>query len=180
MNNRSRSDFKSLTAQQQLALYGTKAADGTESGNPETSVKGCAKIAVQKLTNNGSWTVAAPTAEDISSNSFATSLKDSEVEAVIARWSSCMAAKGFKYASPLAALAAANLKLKDPNARELKTAAADYACKVTTNPISVWQGVETRIQNKQIETRSAKLVKENSGKNKALATARLALSSHNR
>ncbi|MEV7202142.1 hypothetical protein [Streptomyces griseoluteus] len=109
---------------------------------------GCLAVSQRELL--GSHTLDSPVARQISSKSFVESLEDPEVKAVTADWSACMTKKGYSYKSPLQALSKADLKMPRASAQELRIAAADYSCKVSTDLISTWQNVETKIQKDEI------------------------------
>lgn len=120
---------------------------------------GCLAVAQKELIGNRS--LDSPVARQISSRSFMESLKDPKVKAVTADWSACMAKKGYSYTSPLQALSKADLRSSKPSPRELRIAAADYSCKVSTNLISMWQKVEIKIQDKEIAKHLPVLEKAN-------------------
>lgn len=120
---------------------------------------GCLAAAQRKLM--GKEALDSPVAREISSRSFVESMKDSGVKAVVAKWSACMAKKGYSFAGPLQALTAADLKPPKPSAAELRTAAADYACKESTGLVSTWQKAESEIQDREIAKHRPALEKAN-------------------
>ncbi len=66
---------------------------------------------------------------------------------VFGDWSACMKAKGFHYSDPLTPFGdAAWAKSSRPSAQEIVAAETDVSCKQQTGLISVWSGVEERIQ----------------------------------
>jgi hypothetical protein len=82
-----------------------------------------------------------------SAEAFKASLEDSEIVKAFGNWSACMKAKGFHYSDPLTPFGdAAWTKSARPSAQEIVVAKADVRCKQGTNLVSVWSGVEERIQ----------------------------------
>lgn len=145
---------KRISAQQEAALSGPS---------------GCAAVARRELM--GDRSLDSPVARQISSKSFVESLKDPKVKAVTTDWSACMAKKGHSYTDPLQALSKADLKPPKPSATELRIAAADYACKESTNLISTWQNVEIKIQEKEIAKHLSVLEKANAQRAQIMAEA---------
>ncbi|MGH3887347.1 MAG: hypothetical protein ACRDSZ_12405 [Pseudonocardiaceae bacterium] len=84
---------------------------------------------------------------DFSAEAFRASLEDPEVVKVFGNWSACMKAEGFHYSNPLEPFGdAAWAKSRRPSAQEIVVAEADVRCKQETDLVSVWSGVEERIQ----------------------------------
>lgn len=89
--------------------------------------------------------------------SFDQSQATSSVRDAIAGWSNCMAVAGFHYSSPLAVLAAFDLRTAEPSKREVRTAQADVHCKLQTNLVGTWVAAESAIQNNAIYLNHAAL-----------------------
>lgn len=151
---------------------------GGASGPPEISAQqeaamdgpsGCLAVSRRELFGKNS--LDSPIARKISSKSFKESLQDPKVKAATADWSACMAEKGYSYTDPLQALSKADLSSPKPSAKELRTAAADYSCKESTDLISTWQGVETRMQDKEIAKNLPALEKANAQRAQVMAKA---------
>ncbi|MFJ9813653.1 hypothetical protein ACIRU3_00030 [Streptomyces sp. NPDC101151] len=150
----------------------TKAAAPKISDRQEAAMDGpagCLAVAQGKLM--GKITLDSPVARQISGRSFVESMKDPGVKAVTAKWSACMAKRGYSYTDPLQALTKADLGPPKPSAEELRTAAADYACKESTRLTSTWQKVESGIQDREIAKHRAALEKENAQRARIVAKA---------
>jgi hypothetical protein len=86
---------------------------------------------------------------DLQAASFGQSRVDSRVRAVFQAWSSCVARSGYRYADPLAA--AADPAFTGPaDQHQLDVAAADIACKASTNLVGVWFTVEAAYEARAI------------------------------
>ncbi len=84
---------------------------------------------------------------DFSAEAFRASLENPEVVQVFGSWSACMKAKGSRYSDPLEPFAdAARAESRRPSEQEIVVAEADVRCKQETDLVSVWSGVEERIQ----------------------------------
>ncbi|MEU3404926.1 hypothetical protein ABZ766_13395 [Streptomyces sp. NPDC006670] len=91
-------------------------------------------------------------ASQVDADSFRQSLKDPAVLEVFSRWSSCMKAKGFNYATPKDARE--DPRFIDKNVvtdLEKKTAVADVACRKEHGLEKVWFDAETRLQQQAIK-----------------------------
>ncbi|MCX5421177.1 hypothetical protein [Streptomyces sp. NBC_00078] len=154
------------------AWFGSATASPKVSAQQEAAMNGPSGcLAVSRGELIGDRSLDSPVARQISSKSFMESLKDPKVKAVIADWSSCMAKKGYSYTGPLQALSKADLRSSKPGVKELRDAAADYSCKVSTHLISTWQAVETRIQDKEIAKHLSALKKANAQRAQIMAKA---------
>jgi hypothetical protein len=78
---------------------------------------------------------------------------------VLAKWSSCMTAKGFSYTTPMQA-AGAKWPLLDPTPKEIATAEADVSCKEKTNLALVWTRIEAGYQRTLINQNTTALQQE--------------------
>lgn len=77
---------------------------------------------------------------------------DNRVKAVFAAWSACMAARGFRYATPLDAVKDRRWNVDLPPTRlELNTAAADVKCKYQYNVNGVFHAIEAAFETAAIE-----------------------------
>jgi hypothetical protein len=82
-----------------------------------------------------------------SAEAFRASLEDPAVVKVFGNWSACMKAKGFRYSDPFEAFGdAAWAKSRRPSAQEILVAETDVRCKQQTDMVSIWSGIEERIQ----------------------------------
>ncbi|MFI6284462.1 hypothetical protein ACIBCM_06845 [Streptomyces sp. NPDC051018] len=115
---------------------------------------GCSGEARRRITTEAPHDLAG----EINKESQGKSLSDPEVLAVFAAWSSCMKGNGYIYSSPTDISEA--VTNPGPERTEIATAVADVTCKKKTNLISVWHGVETRIQNRMISDREEALISE--------------------
>ena len=135
----------------------------TESGNAPAPVNGvavpdggCVGEATRTLSAIG--TVGEiPLVGQIRADSFTRSLSDPAVTAAFKAWSSCMSGKGYRYDSP--AIAGDDLDHSSPTVspREQSVAAADVACKQSTDLVKIWSGFEISYQNKQIDQHAQEL-----------------------
>lgn len=113
---------------------------------------------------------------DFSAEAFRASLADPEVVQVFGNWSACMKAEGFRYSDPLEPFGdAAWAKSRRPSAQEIVVAEADVRCKQETDLVSVWSGVEERIQLDVIRSHREDFGGFMRAKNAELDTARRTL-----
>lgn len=84
---------------------------------------------------------------DFSAEAFRASQEDPEVVKAFGNWSACMKAAGFRYSDPFEPFGDATWKQsRRPSVQEIVAAEADVRCKQETGMVSVWSGVEQRIQ----------------------------------
>jgi hypothetical protein len=79
--------------------------------------------------------------------------KDSRIERVISRWSSCMKSEGYRYSSPSEAATDARWQTnaaKGQNKAETATATADMACKKRVRYLDVVVAVESAYEKRYI------------------------------
>jgi hypothetical protein len=76
--------------------------------------------------------------------------EDSRFVAAEQQWSSCMKAKGFTYATPVAAVGENSAPGSDPSTA-LATASADVDCKVSTNLVGVAVAVQSAYEQQWID-----------------------------
>lgn len=89
-------------------------------------------------------------AQRLSFASYDRSRRDSRVRAVVARWSRCMAARGYDYRGPLDPPADPRFTGKADRG-QIRTAVADIGCKDRANVVGVWSAVESAYQRPLIE-----------------------------
>jgi hypothetical protein len=87
--------------------------------------------------------------------SFDWSKKDSRVRDVFAKWSSCMAERGYHYPDPLADVADPKFTGAEVTAEQIEVAQTDIRCKEKTNVVGVWFTVESAYQVREIKRNSA-------------------------
>ncbi|MGI3226705.1 hypothetical protein ACRJ4B_25625 [Streptomyces sp. GTA36] len=87
------------------------------------------------------------------------SQKDSRVVAGFRTWSSCMAAKGYRYASPMDAIDDPEFGTEKTNPTEISTARADVECKKKTGLVRTWFDVESTWQRTEIEKKAEELAR---------------------
>jgi hypothetical protein len=95
----------------------------------------------------------------LSRKSLESSGKDPAVVAVQRKWKKCMAARGYDYETPSAAV---DDPAWDPDsavvtAKERAVASADVECKYEVDMIKVWVGAESRIQRTAITENASRL-----------------------
>ncbi|GAA3654428.1 hypothetical protein GCM10022224_016710 [Nonomuraea antimicrobica] len=107
---------------------------------------------------------------------FEESQRDPKVLQVFRSWSGCMRAEELRYADPLAAITDQRwLSGGPPTQEEIRTAQADVRCKVKTGLVSVWSGVEKRIQDNVVRAYPAEFRALGAAKDQQLAAARRVL-----
>jgi hypothetical protein len=87
-------------------------------------------------------------------------------------WSRCMAAAGFDYDKPDAALNDPAFSAGRPSAHEIAVATQDVRCKVRAEWVRTWVGVERAVQHVLIPRHAADLDRERRHKERQLAVAR--------
>ncbi|MEW2305001.1 hypothetical protein AB0958_34470 [Streptomyces sp. NPDC006655] len=100
----------------------------------------------------------------IKQKTFERSLGDHRVTAVFARWSACMAARGYHLADPLHAADHLSMAAPKPSRAEITQALADVACKKRTGLVARWLAVESEYQRS--------MMAKNAGPLAAVAAAR--------
>ncbi|MDT7724956.1 MAG: hypothetical protein QOI21_1532 [Actinomycetota bacterium] len=150
-----------LTDEQSTALYG-------EEGKP-----GCADQADTDIAK------AVPEGDDdfLSTHDFDSldeSAKTADVVRVTAAWRDCMAAAGFRYADPNAAISDPRWDLDSPAVPEVEveTARADVRCKDSTRLVSVWHDAEVSLQRQVIDRNAEQFGRLEAGNRTRLANAR--------
>jgi hypothetical protein len=141
---------RNVSSKELLALNGSPNGTAEVHGQrvPKGGCLGKAKAEVQ-----GKYTYAkgAQVARTIATRSFTESLKEPAVMHATSAWSRCMKDKGFSYRTPLQALGAPENSGEQITKREVTTARADVACKVSTGLVKIWSAREAALQNSMIE-----------------------------
>ncbi|MFC5217595.1 hypothetical protein [Streptomyces coerulescens] len=137
---------KSLSPAGRIALAGQPEADG--SLDPDG---GCIGEAKRRLAGGDGRFGPDKPARELNLESYARSQKDPRVLAVFRTWSSCMAAKGYRYDSPMDAIDDPAFGAEKTSPAEISTARADVECKKKTGLVRTWFDVESEWQRSQIE-----------------------------
>jgi hypothetical protein len=82
---------------------------------------------------------------------------DSRWVAAAAAWSACMKAKGFSYATPLAAISDVAWRGTTVTATQIATATADVSCKISTNLIGTGMTVQAAYDRQYIDAHRTQL-----------------------
>lgn len=133
-----------LTAAQLEALSGTP--DKKTSGPGGAPAEGCIVTAARQITGSDSYPADAEVVRRINVESFEQSLDSPEVRGAFARWSRCMKASGYSYASPLEP----SFRTTEVSPDERRTALADVSCKNKTGLVRLWNSVESSYQRELI------------------------------
>ncbi|MEU1370246.1 hypothetical protein ABZ454_29480 [Streptomyces sp. NPDC005803] len=140
------SAVKSLSDAARVTLSGEPLADGSlDTGG------GCIGKAKKRLAGGADAFGPDEAARTLNLSSYARSQKDPRVLAAFRTWSSCMAAKGYRYASPMDAIDDPAFATKKANQKEISTARADVECKKKTGLVRAWFDVESELQRTEIE-----------------------------
>ncbi|WP_150477528.1 hypothetical protein [Streptomyces alboniger] len=99
----------------------------------------CQKQADQRLTRGAKTSFTK--FNDLKSSTFDAAKRDHSVKTAAARWSACMKAAGFDYATPWGA-ARKWAGEGDPTEREIAIAASDVRCKKKTDLVAIWLSTE--------------------------------------
>jgi hypothetical protein len=100
------------------------------------------------------------------------STADPRVQAALAKWSACMAGKGYHVDSPLNAdTLVPDLNSPEPSTAEIQVAVADVTCKQSTDLINTWFAVETSLQKTLIASNQLALQQEETELNNAVKRA---------
>lgn len=94
------------------------------------------------------------------------------VTAAAANWSRCMAAAGFAYADPDAAINDPAFSSGRASAHEIAVATQDVRCKERAEWVGTWVGVERAVQDVLIRQHADDLTREREHKERQLAAAR--------
>jgi hypothetical protein len=94
------------------------------------------------------------------------------VTAAAEAWSRCMAAAGFPYARPDAAIDDPAFTAGRPSPHEITVATQDVRCKESVDWVRTWVGVERAVQDVLIRRHTTDLLRERQHKQQQLAVAR--------
>ncbi|MFH8407085.1 hypothetical protein ACH4FX_20155 [Streptomyces sp. NPDC018019] len=149
---------KELTAEQRAAAYGKDGTSGCEQQAERELLRGVPKVDFGVV-------------DRVSQAAYEKSQRDPAVRKAFARWSSCMRAKGFSYADPMAANndPAWNADAKTPTRAEIATARADVTCKRRTSLVSVWWKADIAYQKRAIKERAGQFGKIRAARTRYLA-----------
>lgn len=139
-----------------------------ESGADPSVLKGC----VQQADGTVPASQQAPLAQQISSESFKESMKAPAVVGVFAKWSTCMADKGYAYQKPMDAND--DVRFADPHrvtAEEKDTAKADVACREKNHVEKTWFDAEVALQKTAIKAHQKALNEVKAANKSAVAKA---------
>ncbi|MFC1410148.1 hypothetical protein ACEZCY_12855 [Streptacidiphilus sp. N1-12] len=169
-------------SQAEQAMPGAETAVLTGRGPARVSGKpvpagGCVGEMKRRITAGGGTYGDAGLVQEIDQASYTDSLTSPRVVAVFRAWSSCMAAQGYRYPTPLDPMKDNSLFTAPtapathtstpgatqprggssdaaprtaPSARQVAVARADVACKSRTNLVAVWSSVESALQQQDI------------------------------
>lgn len=102
-----------------------------------------------------------PVAMDVYIAAFQQAERDPQVRKVVKDWSSCMAAAGYEYDSPLdAGTDLPTARRPSADAHEKTVALADVACKEKTSLIRVWSAAEARYERRAMGKRKEAIAAE--------------------
>lgn len=174
------------TADAKVLLGGTDAPGGTPAG-ASAEVRGGTKngrrippggcFGQARATLGSATHGITPLVDRLTFDSYPASLEASEVKAVFARWSSCMARRGYHYAAPMDAD-------QDPRFRpsragvspqEIATALADLACREEHRVTRTWFETERRIQEGYVRQNAAQLAADRRSLDRVIHTAEATL-----
>lgn len=82
---------------------------------------------------------------------------DEGYQAAVAQWRDCMAEQGYTYADPIEAVTAFQEE-RAPSERQIETAKADVACKVSTNLVGIGLRAQARVDDQYIADHEKGLV----------------------
>lgn len=143
-----------LSAAEQAVLSGT----GQSSyGGQQVPSGGCLADAQRRLQLGAPTVDNISLGEDLSSETYDRSMKDSRVQKVFADWSQCMKTSGYNYANPSNAIDDPAFVTPQPSPHEIAVAVADVLCKRKTNLVGIWATVETAYQKGALEANAEAL-----------------------
>ncbi|MFF9827283.1 hypothetical protein ACF1GZ_26405 [Streptomyces albidoflavus] len=166
---------ESVSGEVRALLYGT-AASGKFRGQ-DVPVNGCAGEGVEKLRVKGRSQRGEQAAGMIARESFIESMESVPVREAMRVWSICMGERGYRYKSPLEAMADQRFLGGEVSATEKRTARADLECKEESRLPDVWFVSEREVQWRMIEENSELLDELQESHDLRLRLARKVLSS---
>ncbi|MET8584822.1 hypothetical protein ABZX39_28690 [Streptomyces collinus] len=149
-----RANVQSLGEAGRIALRGKPRADGRL--DPDG---GCVGEAKKRLAGDKGTFGPDEIARRINMDSYVRSQKDPKVLAVFRTWSSCMAGKGYRYASPMDAIDDPRFGKAATGPAEISTARADVECKKKSGLVRTWFGVESAMQQTEIDKNAETLAR---------------------
>lgn len=130
---------------------------------------GCLGQARTQLWGSPDSMVKDQLAQSLGISSYNDAMADSRVQALFAKWSSCMAEQGYQYRNPL------QPKFGDhggkPSRVEIATAVADVGCKTKINLVPQWNKITVQYENQAIEKNQLALTEESNKIKAALKKA---------
>ncbi|QOV41863.1 hypothetical protein [Streptomyces chromofuscus] len=131
---------------------GKALAQGAKASNGEPIPSGgCSGEADRTVRVPYDYAKGVAAARTVDFDGFETSLTDPEVEKAFSDWSSCMKAKGYTYATPLAAMGSAEFSKGPISDHERAVAQRDVECKKKVDLIRRWNTAESAIQRSLIK-----------------------------
>lgn len=155
---------------QRLVLYGPmdakgQPATGTQAYNGQSVPAGGCYGEANRTVKGDAFEQSDPAGlvAQIAAASAKQSESDARIVALFKKWSTCMAGKGFTYATPYEPLDGGSLKQSvtaaTPSQNEIRTAVADVACKQANNVVGTWFAVESAYQNVMIQKNQESLTR---------------------
>jgi hypothetical protein len=172
-----------LTPQMRTAMTGSDSRKeklgpgGQTLGGHRVPVHGCAGEARKELTGSPDKPAGnARLAGGLNEKTLAQMMADPRVRAVYAKWSACMAGKGYHYAVPAAAQSDdAWARTDRPSPREIRVAVADQQCRKKHNVVGVSYAVDFAYQKRAIEDNAEAMAAAKTAIDKQLKAAARAL-----
>ncbi|MFC7218657.1 hypothetical protein ACFQLX_10830 [Streptomyces polyrhachis] len=175
------SDLQNLPPDYELVLSGSdgRGAEGTKSAvNGQPVPKGgCDQEARQQIAGSTKprESVDAKIADDLKFATLVKAQQDERTRAVFAKWSACMADRGYQYADPIAVAKDEKwTTTPQPTAQEIQIAVADQDCRTKHNVVGIWFAVDEAYQRQAVEDNAealAEVLKENESQLKRAADA---------
>lgn len=139
-------------------------------GGLEVPAGGCLGHARTVLWGSPDSEVKDELAQTLRISSYREAEADPRVQALIARWSACMARSGYRYQSPMDPKFN-RAQGSGPSPTEIETAIADVTCKKAVDLVSKWNAVDAEYQRRAIDKNRKALVTERRAIREALAKA---------
>ncbi|WP_327691165.1 hypothetical protein OG870_18735 [Streptomyces sp. NBC_00461] len=149
-----RANVQALGEAGRIALSGKPRADGRL--DPDG---GCVGEAKRRLAGDKGTFGPDEIARRINMDSYVRSEKDPRVLAAFRGWSSCMAARGYRYGSPMDAIDDPRFGKPTTESTEISTARADVECKKKTGLVRTWFDVESAMQQSEIDKNAESLAR---------------------
>lgn len=153
-------------ADEKKSINGKKLPDGGCSGEADSTISG-GRIPESVIS----------LAQTVDVQSFRDSQRDPAFISANKKWADCMAGSGYRYSSPLKAIADPVFQETSlPTEEEKRVAVKDVKCKISTNLMGVWSGIEGREQSRVISENSGRLSELKSFQKSEISRARKVLS----